>query len=88
MTGLQMTLAILLIIFALALIVVIMMQKNREANASAVQGTSSSEMNDVNFFDKTGAHAKDDTLAKITKVIGILFTALALATTLVLLFVK
>lgn len=86
MTGLQLTFAIVLIVLALALIVVILMQKNREADASAVQGNSN--MNDNNFFDKTGGHAKDDTLSKITKVIGVLFFVVALAATMVILFVK
>ena len=81
MTTLQMVLAIVLIILALAIIVVVLMQKSREADASAVTGGSS------DFFDKTAGHQKDDTLANITKVLGFIFFAVALATTLVILFV-
>lgn len=88
MTGLQMAFAIVLIILALVLIIVVSLQKNREANASGITGSSSAEMNDNNFFDKTSAHAKDDTLAKATKVLGVLFVAVALACVLCTLFVK
>ncbi len=87
MTGLQMALAIVLIILALALIIVISLQKNREANAAGVTGTTAAEMNDNNFFDRGGAHAKDDTLARFTKILGVTFGIVALATVLVLLFV-
>ena len=45
-------------------------------------------MNDNQFFDKTGGHAKDSALANATKVLGVIFVLVALATTLVLLFVK
>ena len=83
MTTLQMVLAIVLIILALALIVVVLLQKGREADASAVQGGSSN----TDFFDKTAGHQKDDTLANITKVLGFIFFAVVLATTLVILFV-
>ena len=88
MTGLQMAFAIVLTILAIILIVVISLQKNREANASGITGPSSAEMNDSNFFDKTGAHAKDDTLAKSTKILGVIFMAVALACVLCILFVK
>lgn len=81
MTTLQIVLSIVLILISLVLLVVILMQKSREADASAVQGGSSSD-----FFDKTAGHQKDDTLANITKVLGVTFFVVALATTLVLLF--
>lgn len=86
MTGAQMAFAIVLIILAIALIVVVLLQKNREADASAVQGSSSSTMNDNKFFDKTSGHAKDDTLANITKVLGVLFVLVAIGATLFLHF--
>ena len=73
MTGLQMAFAIVLIVLGIIITVVILLQKNREADASAVQGQSSAAMNDNKFFDKTGSHAKDDTLANITKVLGVIF---------------
>ncbi len=83
MTGLQMALAIILIIISTALIIVVLLQKNREANANALTGGS-----DSSFFDKTKGHAKDATLATITKVLGALLIVFALATSGVLLFVK
>lgn len=79
MTTLQMTLAIILIILAIALIVIILMQKNREADASAVQGATTNK--DNQFFDSTSA---DDTLAKITKVLGIIFVVLSFVTVILL----
>ena len=78
MTGVQMTLAIILIILAVALIVLILSQKNREANAGAIQGATTNSEND--FFDSTSA---DDTLANATKILGIIFFAVALATVLI-----
>ncbi len=79
MTGLQMALAIILIIIAVALIIVVLLQKNNQANASAVMGGQ-----DSSFFDKTKGHRQDATLAMITKVLGVLFGVVALATTFVL----
>ena len=86
MSTLQLILAIACIVFAIVLTVIILMQKNREADASAVQG--SNPMNDNQFFDKTGGHAKDSALGNATKVLGIVFVVLCMATTLVILFVK
>ena len=86
MTTLQLILAIVCIVLALTRTIIILLQKNREADASAVQGTN--PMNDNQFFDKTGGHAKDSALANATKILGVLFVVAALATTLVLLFVK
>lgn len=88
MSGLQMAFAIVLIVVSLVMNIVISLQKNREANASGVTGTSAAEMNNNNFFDKSGAHAKDNTLAKSTKVLGVLWAAISLACVLVILFVK
>lgn len=82
MTTLQMVLGIVLVVLAAATIIVVLMQKGREANASAVQGTTDSD-----FFDKTAGHQKDDTLANITKVLGTLLFIAALATIVVILFV-
>lgn len=79
MTGLQMALAIILIILAVALIIVVLLQKNNQANASAVMGGQ-----DSSFFDKTKGHQKDATLAMITKVLGMLFGVVAIATAFVL----
>lgn len=81
MTGLQMAFAIVLIILGILITVVVLLQKNREADASAVSGQSSAQMNDNKFFDKTGNHAKDDTLATITKVLGVIFVVISVAYT-------
>lgn len=86
MTGLQMAFAIVLIILGILITVVILLQKNREADASAIQGQSSSQMNDNKFFDKTSGHAKDDTLANITKVLSIIFVIVAVGFTLFMKF--
>lgn len=84
MTTLQMVLAIVLIVLALALTTVILLQKGREADASAVGASTSNNQ----FFDKTAGHQKDDTLANITKVLGVIFFLVSLATVLVTVFVK
>ncbi len=83
MSTLEMVLAIVTIILAIAVTVVVLLQKSREADASAVQGGSSNQ-----FFDKTAGHQKDDMLANLTKILGGLFFLVALATVLVTLFVK
>lgn len=82
MTGIQMAFAIVLIVLGILITVVILLQKNREADASAMTGQSSAQMNDNKFFDKTGSHAKDDTLATITKVLGIIFVIVSVGYTL------
>lgn len=82
MTGLQMAFAIILIVLGIVITVVILLQKNREADASAIQGQSSAQMNDNKFFDKTSGHARDDTLANITKVLGVIFVLVAVGYTL------
>ncbi len=86
MTGLQMAFAIVLIVLGILITVVILLQKNREADASAIQGQSSAQMNDNKFFDKTSGHAKDDTLANITKVLSVIFVIIAVSYTLFMQF--
>ena len=86
MTGLQMAFAIVLIVLGILITVVILLQKNREADASAIQGQSSAQMNDNKFFDKTSGHAKDDTLANITKVLSVIFVIIAVGYTLFMQF--
>lgn len=86
MSTLQLIMAIAVILISLGLIIIILMQKNREADASAVQG-SNPTVNSNAFFDKGGSHAKDDTLSNITKVLGILLFAVSIATTCIILFV-
>lgn len=83
MSTLQMVLAIVTILLAVAVTVVVLLQKSREADASAVQGGSGNQ-----FFDKTAGHQKDDFLANLTKILGILLFLVALATVLVTMFVK
>ena len=86
MTGFQMAFAIILIVLGIVITVVILLQKNREADASAMTGQSSAQMNDNKFFDKTSGHAKDDTLANITNVLSVIFVIIAVAGTLYMQF--
>ncbi len=49
-------------------------------------GQSSAQMNDNKFFDKTSGHAKDDTLANITKILSVIFVIIAVGYTLFMQF--
>ncbi len=75
MTVAQIICSILLIIVSVALILIVLIQKNRQADASAVNGAASSS-----FFDKTQGHSKDATLGKITIILGGVLAVLVLTT--------
>ena len=82
MTGLQIALAVMLIIVSIAIIIVVLLQKDNN-DASAVMGGGQ----DSSFFDKTKGHQKDAVLSTITKVLGVIFVILAIVTLAVILFV-
>lgn len=82
MTPLQMVLAVLLIIVSVILTILVLLQKNRQADASAVNGSTSSS-----FFDKTQGHSKDAALSKLTIIFGVILVVLVIVTIAVTLFV-
>lgn len=82
MTPLQMVLAVLLIIVSVLLTIVVLFQKNRQADASAINGSTSSS-----FFDKTQGHSKDATLSKLTVILGAILVVLVVVTIAITLFV-
>lgn len=85
MTGLQIAGAVLMIIISIALILIILIQKDRESNLSgAISGGDSSG----GLFDKTKGKAKEAALEKGTKILGIIFFVIAIATTVVIMFIK
>ena len=83
MTGLQIALAVILLILSLGIVVVVLLQKDRQADASAMTGGGL----ESSFFDKTKGRRRDDTFAFITKVLGFAFAIVSIATTGIILFV-
>ncbi|MBQ0136028.1 MAG: preprotein translocase subunit SecG [Oscillospiraceae bacterium] len=81
MTGLQIALSILLIIVSALLILVVLVQKDRQSDASAINGSTSSS-----FFDKTQGHSKDATLGKLTVILGGVLGVLVVVTIAITLF--
>lgn len=81
MTGLQIALAILLIIVSVLLILVVLIQKDRQSDASAINGGASSS-----FFDKTQGHSKEATLGKLTVILGGVLGVLVVVTIAITLF--
>ncbi len=75
MTTAEIICSVLLIVVSLAIIILVLAQKNRQADASAVSGASSSS-----FFDKTQGHSKDAALAKMTIILGGVLVLLVLTT--------
>lgn len=82
MSGIEIALAILLIVVSVLLIFIVLIQKDRQSDASAINGSASSS-----FFDKTQGHSKDATLGKITIILGVIFTVLVIATLAVTFFI-
>ncbi len=82
MTTAEMVLAIILVVLALALSIVILLQKGREADAGAVTGGSAGGSN----YEKTAGHQKDTMLGNMTKILGVVFFLVAIATVLVTAF--
>lgn len=83
MSGLQIAGAVGMIILSVALIIIVLLQKDRQSNLSgAISGGDSSG----GFFDKTKGKQKEATLEKITKILGVIFFVIAIATTAIILF--
>ncbi|MEG0979479.1 MAG: preprotein translocase subunit SecG [Oscillospiraceae bacterium] len=84
MSGLEIAGAVGMIVLSLALILIVILQKDRQSNLSgAISGGDSSG----GFFDKTKGKQKEAVLEKGTKILGVIFFVIAIATTLVILFV-
>ncbi|MBR5992103.1 MAG: preprotein translocase subunit SecG [Clostridia bacterium] len=82
MTGLQIALSVILIVVSILLIVIVLLQKNRQADASAINGSTSNS-----FFDKTQSRGKDATLEKLTIILGVVLLVVVIVTIAVTLFV-
>jgi preprotein translocase subunit SecG len=70
MTGFEIAIGIVLIIFSLLIIVVVLLQEGRQANLGAIQGAADS------FLDKGKARTLDAILARMTKIIAVTFFVL------------
>ncbi len=70
MTGWEIAVGIVLIIFSLLIILVVLLQEGRQANLGAIAGAADS------FMEKGKARTLDALLAKWTKVIAIVFFVL------------
>lgn len=76
-------LGIILVISAIAIIVLVMLQQSQQQGLSgAIAGGSDS------FFDKNKGRTKDAMLAKLTKILAIVFLVTALVAVVVFAFVK
>ncbi len=73
MTGWEIAVGIVLIIFSLLIILVVLLQEGRQANLGAIAGAADS------FMEKGKARTLDALLAKWTKVIAIVFFVLVFA---------
>ena len=82
MTGLQIALSVILVIISVLLIIVVLLQKNRQADASAINGSTSNS-----FFDKTQGRGKDSALEKLTVILGVVLLVVVIVTIAVTLFV-
>lgn len=70
MTGFEIAVGVVLIVFSLLIIVIVLLQQGRQANLGAIQGAADS------FLDKGKARTLDALLARWTKVIAIAFFVL------------
>ena len=75
MTGLQIALSVILIVVSVLLIIIVLLQKNRQADASAINGSVSNS-----FFDKTQGRGKDASLEKLTVILGVALLVVVLVT--------
>ena len=76
-------LGIILVISAIAIIVLVMLQQSQQQGLSgAIAGGSDS------FFDKNKGRTKEAMLAKLTKILAIVFLVTALVAVVVFAFVK
>lgn len=84
MSALEIILGIVLIVLSLATIIIVLMQKSREGGLS---GAISGGGGDT-FFGKNKGRTIEARLAKITRYVAGAFFVVALASTLLLLFLK
>lgn len=73
MTGWEIAVGIVLIVFSVLIILVVLLQEGRQANLGAIAGAADS------FMEKGKARTLDAMLAKWTKVIAIVFFVLVFA---------
>lgn len=86
MTGIQMAVAIVLIVISLTTIVLVMVQKNRDANLSGAITGGDSAASD-SFFDKTKNKRKSSGLENATRVMIWVLLIASVAGVCILLFV-
>ena len=80
MTALQYVLAIVIILVSIAIIALVMLQESKQQGLGAIGGAADS------FFGKNKGKTMDAKLAKLTKLFGVVFFALALVASLLVLF--
>lgn len=73
MTGFEIAIGVVLIIFSLLIIAVVLLQEGRQANLGAIQGAADT------FLEKGRARTWDARLAKWTKTIAVVFFVLVFA---------
>ena len=73
MTGFEIAIGVVLIIFSLLIIAVVLLQEGRQANLGAIQGAADT------FLEKGRARTWDARLAKWTKTIAVAFFVLVFA---------
>ena len=73
MTGFEIAIGVILIIFSLLIIAVVLLQEGRQANLGAIQGAADT------FLEKGRARTWDARLAKWTKTIAVVFFVLVFA---------
>lgn len=84
MSVLEIICGIVMIIASLVIIAVIMLQESKQANGlDAVTGTSSSD----NYLGRNGGNTKEAFLAKLTKILAVVFMVVAFGITLLVKFV-
>lgn len=82
MSALQYALAFLVIIVSIIIIVLVLLQESKQQGIGAITGAAES------FFGKNKDKTIEAKLSKLTKVFGVLFFILALASSLLVLFKK
>ena len=80
MTALQYVLAIVIILVSIAIIALVMLQESKQQGLGAIGGAADT------FFGKNKGKTMDAQLAKFTKILGVVFFALALVASLLVLF--
>lgn len=82
MSPIQITLGVILILISIAIIVIVLKQESKAELSGAIAGGSSSE----SFFGKNRKRTKEAKLVRLTVILGSVFGALTLISSLLLLF--